>query len=790
MSFVGLYGALALICLASAAVGWAALAVTGRREWSWLAPPLGLAVLVVLGATVLLPGRGVTASVVVGAAIVASVAYLARLRPGARGALRIGLPVAALTVVAASLPFVAGGGLDVMGSYVNNDLAFHLYNAEWLRSHEGIEPQQIADGYPIGPHGLVVAIAGLTGIALPEVWTALLIAVAVATALASLRLLGSLAAGARAPAALLVGLSYLGASFYVQSAFKETLMALFALGFALALRDAAGEGKSERIPAARLPGAALAPILFALACVAVYSVPGLGWPIGALAVWAAASLAPSRLRGLRAVIASRPSLAVVGLVALAAAMFVAVLAWDRATDFIGGREVIGPDALANLLEPIPPYEVLGLWLSSDYRIVEISFLGHGGIATWALAGLGALATAIGVIRLARRRELALLSALAAAAGAYLVGRYSLGPYVGSKALAVMAPLVMLTALVGLAPDAVRPGRWTAIVRVALLAAFMALALGSSYIALTGARLDRDDHEAQLGAFRDRVQGQTVLFLGSDEYAAWYLRGASVLAPTAAPPGLYLPVDNLGLPRTGERVDFDSYEPETLDGIDFVITADSSYMSAPPRNFKPVDSTESFTLYERVAPTPPRNTLEEGQLPAAVLDCDSRDGRKISREDGTAHLFPEPVLRIFGPLFDRGLQTSIEWVKEGTTLTTELPLTAGRWEISLQYHTLEPVVVDAPGLLHVELPPNSSRVGPYWRVGTVELDAPQRVAVTIAPLVRSGLRGTLSLERGRTGPETILGALVAVPVGGEREAVPLSEACGRLVDYYELGTPGR
>ena len=90
----------------------------------------------------------------------ASLVYLAASRPALGPAPGVGLPVAALTALAASLPFVAGGGLDVMGSYVNNDLAFHLYNAEWLRSHEGIEPQQIADGYPIGPHGLVDALAG------------------------------------------------------------------------------------------------------------------------------------------------------------------------------------------------------------------------------------------------------------------------------------------------------------------------------------------------------------------------------------------------------------------------------------------------------------------------------------------------------------------------------------------------------------------------------------------------------------------------------------------------------
>jgi hypothetical protein len=742
---------------------------------------------------VLLPGRAVTASVVVGAVILASLLYLVRTRPALGPAPAVGLPVAALTAIAASLPFAAGGGLDVMGSYVNNDLAFHLYNAEWLRSHEGIEPQQIADGYPIGPHGLVDALAGLTGVALPEVWTGLLIAVAVITALASLRILGALRPLVRTPAALLVGLSYLGASFYVQSAFKETLMALFALGFALALRDAAREGaETGRAQTARGPVAvAVPPALLAAACVATYSVPGLAWPLGTLAIWALIALAPSRLPSAREAVAGRRWLVPAALVALVAIAALGVVAWDRAADFIGGREVVGPDALANLFDPIPPYQAFGLWLSSDYRIVDVSFLGHGGAFTWLLAALGLVGFILGLIRLARRRELALLAALAAAAGSYLIGRYSLGPYVGSKALAVMAPLVMLTALLGLAPAAREPRRGPGPARIALLAAFMSLALASSYIALTGARLDRDDHEAQLGSFRDRVEGKRVLFLGSDEYAPWDLRGASVLAPTAAPPGLYQPMDRLGLPRTGERTDFDSYWPVMLDTFDFVITTNSTYASVPPSNFRPIETTDSFTLYERVGPTPvQRESLPEGELPGAVLDCDTPRGRRLSRERGTANVLDRaPVVHPFGDLYS-DTETggaNVRWVKEGQALTAPLELDAGRWDISLQYHSLERVIVDVPGLLHTELPPNSSRIGAYWPAGTIELDEPTTLDITVVPLTRSGLRGKLTLERARTGPETILGTLAAMP-GEEPETVPLSQACGRFVDFYELSGP--
>ena len=100
---------------------------------------------------------------------------------------------------------------------------------------------------------------------------------------------------------------------------------------------------------------------------------------------------------------------------------------------------------------------------------------------------------------------------------------------------------MLTAIAGIAPrDGEGDRRWIA--RTVVGAAFVAIALGSSYLALAGARLDRDDHEAQLAQFRDVVDGKRVLFLGSDEYVPWYLRGADVEAPFGTVPGLQRATD--------------------------------------------------------------------------------------------------------------------------------------------------------------------------------------------------------------------------------------------------------
>lgn len=791
MSPLGLYGAFALILVASLVVGWGVLAATGRRAWSWLAPGVGLAVLVVLSSvTVILPGRGVTAAAAFAVAMVGSAVLLRRVRPAAQGAVRVGLPVALLALLATAVPFAAGGGLEVMGTYVNNDLAFHLYNAEWLRAREGIEPAQIANGYPIGPHGLVVAVAGLTGIDLPAVWTGLLIAIVVVTTLISLTVLQGLRPGTRVLGALLVGLPYLGAAFYVQSAFKETLIALFTLGFALALREAVGEDP-DRERGARVGRlrTATPPILFAAASLATYSGPGLAWTVGALGVWVVLVMTVGDARRRRWAVLRKKRwpipVAAVGFVL--AALFV-VAAWGRSAELIGGEEIIGEGALGNLFAPLPPYQAFGVWLSNDYRVLDSRMFPIGGLHLSLLGALAVVAVGFGVVRLAKRRELFLLSALGTGVAVYVMSRYSLGPYVGSKALAVLAPLAMLVAILGLAPTA--EGRASPRWRTTLFAAFAAAALASSYVALAGARLDNDDHASQLAEFRSEVTGDRVLFLGSDEYAPWYLRGASIVAPVGAPPGLYTP-KLPGAARTGERVDFDTVPTKVLDEADYAITPRSHYGSEPPRNFEEVDSTQAFVLWRRTGPTPSRLTLFEGQLPGEVLDCDTSRGRRISELEGRAHLFrTPPVVLAFGPPQAAG-GTSFLLVNEGEPATREVRLPGGRWEISLQYHSQEPLIVDSPSLLRRELPANSARIGPYWPLGTVDVRSARDVAFTVEPRRRPLLRRLLGgPDAVRTGHESLIGALAAVRVDEKPETAPLSQACGRFVDSFELRHPSK
>ena len=79
---IGTYAAALVVIGASVPVGAGVLALAGRREWSWVAPALGLAVITVLAwLAVRLPGEGVTALIAV-IALAVSCAALALPRVG------------------------------------------------------------------------------------------------------------------------------------------------------------------------------------------------------------------------------------------------------------------------------------------------------------------------------------------------------------------------------------------------------------------------------------------------------------------------------------------------------------------------------------------------------------------------------------------------------------------------------------------------------------------------------------------------------------------------------------
>jgi hypothetical protein len=815
-SALDLYASVVLLLAASAVVGQGVLCACGRRTWSWLAPAVGLAVLVILaGAAIRLPGRDLTATAVVGVALAAALALLWVRRPPAPGALRMGLPVAIAIVVAASLPFAAGGGF---GAFVGKgrDLGYYLYDAQWLQTHDGFRPPHIVKGFPMGPPALAAVTAKVAAGASPVAsFTAFMLAAATAAALASLSVFGRLPAGRRTLAAFLVGLPYMGASFYVQSSFKEVAMGLFALAFALSLRELAAEDRHE---GEATPGslAGLVPLALLLAAaVYTYSFAGTYWPLGTLGLWVLAAVLLNRsrlqamLRGWRLGLPRSRRARILVAAGLVVVLAAAIPEWNQVVEFArarGSLSALSGGGVSGDL-PGPPwfYTALGVWPVTDYRTAVPNM-----VVERLLFAIALVALARGVLLFWRRRELALLAAAAAAGILYLAARIGSGPYVQSKALAIMAPLTMLIAVYGAltvlpqrrperASTAERPSSRARAAGERLLAAplvwgsvavvFLAGALLSTYLALGGALINGGEQSRQLEELGSKVQGSQVLFLGADDYVGWELRGVSVLTPSRASGVALLP------PKTTSgraRYDFDSMTPAELDLVDFVISARSPLMSQTPPNFKPVAATESFELWKRVGPTPPRRTLLEDPLPGQELRCSTARGRRLKRSDGVAHVWsPAPV---FGPVANwrassptpaAGGHRRPTALVPRRSLTQALELGRGRWAISLQYGSAEAVRVQGPGL-DARLPPNSQRIGSFWPVGTITMRKPGAATLTVESEPRSDLRDLLAgPDRLDTGSDGLVAAIAATRVGGRRATVPLRLACSRFVDWYRV-----
>ena len=125
------------------------------------------------------------------------------------------------------------------------------------------------------------------------------------------------------------------------------------------------------------------------------------------------------------------------------------------------------NSFGRLSSPVFPGEALGIWPAGDFRIVRGEVSG----ALFAVA-LGAVAAGYGVVSLWRRRQFALLAMLIAGAVVYLGTRAVAEIHVQAKALAVIAPLVLLVGLRG--PARAR----TRVPRVATGAILLRYAFGS------------------------------------------------------------------------------------------------------------------------------------------------------------------------------------------------------------------------------------------------------------------------------------------------------------------------
>jgi len=431
-------------------------------------------------------------------------------------AVRTGAPVALVALAAVSLPFVVEGHFGILGTSFNPDMSQHLLATDRLA--DGAGSQLLNQGYPLGPHAIVVALSKGLGIGLAQGFSGLTMAVAVLASLTALAAFAELSPLRRTAGALVVGLAYMVASYFAQGAFKETMQALLVLAFVLALRESTRRGWVGE-PLRLVPAA-----LIAVGSVYAYSFPGLIWLIGALLIWIA----------LERAIPVRPAL-----LALAVFGVLTLPELGRMIDF-KRFETFDPSGpgLGNLFGQISPFEVLGIWPSGDFRLAP----GDGAVPAVGYYLGAAFASVLLIYGLARcwvRRETAIVAGLLAVVVVYVGARIAGTPYAAAKAIEVAAPLAMLVILLPLlAKWEMGEGprfRGTALAGPVAVV-FLLAAGGCSLLALANAPVGPTSYTPALTELRPLVAADSTLVLASRElldeqhgtpYIAWELRGGRV-----------------------------------------------------------------------------------------------------------------------------------------------------------------------------------------------------------------------------------------------------------------------
>jgi hypothetical protein len=489
---------------------------------------------------------------------------------------------AAAAFLAAGAPVLASGRATFSGYVKLDDTATFLALTDRAfergRDLHGLAPSSyeatlwvnLAHGYPIGsllPFGVASRIVQTDGAWVFQPYLAFLAAL---VALGVYALVGdvipnrgwrALAAAAASQSALLYG-------FGLWGGVKE-LYAAAALPFVAATVLRARDNLRSGI----------VPAVGAAALLAAGSVGAAVWLVPAALV---VLLMPMRGRVV-------PTFALTILLALPAVLQAGeFLRGDNRASFHDSAE------LGNLIQPLSPLQVLGIWPSDDFRTTP-----HAHVLTAALLGLALALTATGVVAgLLQRAWPLLVCAACTACGAGLISGTG-SPWLSGKALAIAAPTVTVLALVGAMRGGIARGA------APVLTAALLLGVGASdALAAHSASLAPHDQLAELETIGKRFAGQGPALM--TEYQPYGVRhflrrldaeGAGELRRRP------LPLLDGRLPGKGEEPDLDSIDPNALEVYRTIVLRREQLPSRPSARYALVWRGRFYEVWQRLADAP-------------------------------------------------------------------------------------------------------------------------------------------------------------------------------------------
>lgn len=652
-----------LVALAAGA-GLLVSPLSGRITLGALTAPLGMSVIVAVGAVTTFTAATARATtlVVLGVAVAGWIAFtIARRRvrgDGPRDWWPVAVAVAAFALYAA--PVALSGAATWAGWLKLDDTASWLGFTDWLMVHGKTLPEALsstherlidvnfrgtgAAPYPTGafpPLGVMSELTRTDPAALIHPYMSALGALLALGLYHAMRRqvatpwIRAVFAVAAAQAATLVG-------YVLWGGLKEILLPVLLITLAVVAADATRPDSPRR--------AVLLPVVTSIAFLSVTGTSGLGYVAPVLGAAVLIAWIVRRPRSGAIAAAAVVSGGLTGIVLLAAGAVPSRLALVPEIPDIG-----------NLVRPLNPWQAVGIWIAGDFRVdPDVTW------ATVAFVGLAAGLAVVGLVTCVRARDWPLPLYGGASLLVVVYSQFSGGAWLAGKSMAVASPGVLAAALVGAAALA---RRWPT-ARPGWVAAAVAVVLGvvwSNALAYREVWLAPQAINAELQAIAQEFDGRGPALMTdfSTFGGRHFLRGLETEVAAELRVNR-IPLRDGSIGQKGQSFDVSAFPDSTLAGYPLLVLRRSPLASRPPATYELVRPGRFYDVWGRIdgaAPLPSDVPLT-GQFAVPVEEaCRAIEALAAGLPDGemlVAAARPEVVTV---PLDAEGVP--VGWTQTGT-----------------------------------------------------------------------------------------------------------------------------